>query len=129
MLTPKQIQDEQYWKDAWDHAIKYQSYKKETPMLSFTIGEDGAESMQGTWLVTETHAGDASRLFVTAEKDGEVKKLWVSRSWLTEELSAEPAPGLAPEVLEEAPAPAEEEAPAEEDTPAEDPPAEEETPT
>lgn len=113
MLTPKQIQDEEYWKDAWDHAIKYQSYKKETPMLSFTIGEDGAESMQGTWLVTETHAGDASRLFVTAEKDGEVKKLWVSRSWLTETLAPEPAPELAPEVPEEAP-------------PAEDPPAEEE---
>ncbi len=59
-------------------------------MLAFTIGEDGAEDMQGQWIIKETFAGDSTKLFVLAEKDGVEKKLWVNRTWL-EEVDA-PAP-------------------------------------
>jgi hypothetical protein len=98
MLTPKQIQDEAYWKDAWESAQRYQTYLKEKKMLAFTIGEDGREDMQGQWLVKETIAGDSDRLFVLAVKDDVEKKLWVNRSWLEEVDAPEAEP-----VVEETP--------------------------
>jgi hypothetical protein len=69
-------------------------------MLAFTIGEDGAEDMQGQWLIKETFAGDSYRLFVLAEKDGIEKKLWVNRTWLEEvdaPVVSEPEPEPTPE--------------------------------
>ena len=93
MLTPKQIQDEEYWKDAWETAQKFQLHLKERKMLAFTIGEDGREDMQGQWLIKETIAGDADKLFVLAVKDDVEKKLWVNRSWL-EEVDPPAAPAV-----------------------------------
>jgi hypothetical protein len=84
MPSPKQIQDEDYWKDAWEHALKFQSYK-EHRMLAFTIGnEEGNEELRGQWLVQETIAGNADQIFVRASKDGVDKTMWIARTRFVE---------------------------------------------
>lgn len=82
MFTPKEIQDEQYWKDTWDFTIKYQNFNKGKKMYTFIVGESQPEFMQGTWHVTETIAGDADKVLVNATKDGVNKKMWVKRTEL-----------------------------------------------
>lgn len=100
MLSPKQIQDEDYWKDAWEHALKFQSYK-EHRMLAFTIGnEEGNEELRGQWLVQETIAGNADQIFVRASKDGVDKTMWIARTRFVE---VDP-PAQAEEVVQETPA-------------------------
>jgi hypothetical protein len=63
-------------------------------MLAFTA-EPGNEDLQGQWIIKETFAGDANRIFVLAEQNGIEKKLWIARSLLTEvdapEVSETPA--------------------------------------
>jgi hypothetical protein len=80
MLSPKEIQDEECWKDIWEFTIRYQNLKKGKTMYTFIVGESQPESMQGVWQVTETIAGDADKVLVKASKDGIDKKMWVKRT-------------------------------------------------
>jgi len=60
-------------------------------MLTYTVGPDGQEDLQGQWTIKETFAGDSLRLFVLAEKNGIEKKMWVNRSDLQEAEGPDPA--------------------------------------